>query len=289
MDIFEYLDRTEPGLPTPPTASVRPDADADADATSDPRSRLTRLGRSVYKEVWDEFYAWEPGYCTQILATVPQPFPASKRQVTRVAKAMVARLVDDAEWQERVAALKRTVHRSGSLGGRDTAVVSVTHFPANASGGGKRTNVPIPVITIDALPPHPKYESCPPISRSVLVDSAHEHTLSFLPYADDKRFTAEKYQAKFKFLEWEIPFDPDGESISFSIATTVKNFLCATVEVIQIEAVKRLIATHKVEIPEIEKTKVFKKIRGEHNLGLQWEQSQRFVIYSCQISFRFIL
>ena len=212
MDLFAYIDRTEPGsptsttptaasLPTPPTASSE-------DPSSRSHSQLQQLGRTVYKDVWNEFYDWEPGYCADILGTVTQSLLASKRQVARVAKTMVARLLDD----ERVVP-KRMVD------GMDAVVMSVTRF--GASAGHRRTmEVSIPVITIDAYPPHPKYESCTPASRSVLVDGAQEHILSFLPYADDDRFSARAYQAKFEILEWETPFDPDGESTWFAFVAT---------------------------------------------------------------------
>lgn len=104
--------------------------------------------------------------------------------------------------------------------GTDTVVVSVTHVDASATdrhrGGRGRTTrreVAIPVITIDsdAFLPHPPYESCPPISRSVLMNVSLEHSLPFVPYADDDRFPVVAYQSKFDTLEWESPFDPDGE------------------------------------------------------------------------------
>ena len=212
MDLFAYIDRTEPGsptsttptatsLPTPPTASSE-------DPSSRSHSQLQQLGRTVYKDVWNEFYDWEPGYCADILGTVTQSLLASKRQVARVAKIMVARLLDD----ERVVP-KRMVD------GMDAVVMSVTRFGASA-GHRRTTEVSIPVITIDAYPPHPKYDSCTPASRSVLVDGAQEHILSFLPYADDDRFSARAYQAKFEILEWETPFDPDGESTWFAFVAT---------------------------------------------------------------------
>ena len=43
------------------------------------------------------------------------------------------------------------------------------------------------------------------------MDTFHEDTLSFLPYADEEQFPALEYQAKFGDLDWETPFDPDGK------------------------------------------------------------------------------
>lgn len=101
--------------------------------------------------------------------------------------------------------------------GTDAVAMSVTHHTPGRHG--RTADVTIPVITIDsdAFPPHPPYESCPPISRSVLTSPDLEHTLTFLPYADDDRFPAEAYQTKFDSFEWEMLLDPDGEFYLFSV------------------------------------------------------------------------
>ena len=214
MDLFAYIDRTEPGSPTSTTPTATPVLPSE-DPTSRSPSDLKQLGRTVYKDVWNEFYDWEPGYCADILGTVTQSLLASKRQVARVAKAMVARLLDDDAHRERIP--KITADET------DTVVMSVTRFVASTGHRGvhrRTTDISIPVITVDAYPPHPKYESCTPASRSVLVDGAQEHILSFLPYADDDQFSARAYQAKFEILEWETPFDPDGESTWFAFVAT---------------------------------------------------------------------
>lgn len=203
---FAFIDRTEPDSPTSTTPTATSFPRATATPSDDPSSQLKQLGRQVYKEVWNEFYDWEPGYCAEILGTVTQSILASKRQVGRVAKATVAQLVDAPDTR---------IPRTWTADGTDVMVMSITHFDA-PSGHHRRvqtrtTEVSIPVITINAYRPHPKYESCPPASRSVLMDTFHEDTLSFLPYADEEQFPALEYQAKFGDLDWETPFDPDGK------------------------------------------------------------------------------
>lgn len=276
MDRFEYIDRTEPDSPTPtpstPTATSVPPSFPPS-PRSHSFSELKQIGRDIYKQVWDEFYAWEPGDCAQILGTIPQSLLASKRQVARVAKAMVARLVD--------AHAQPGIPPSDTSSTADTVVMSVTHFDVSdaASHPGRvhrRTRHPIPVITIDAYPPHPKYESCPPVSRSVLVGGTQEHTLAFLPYADDDRFPAQAYQARFEVLEWETPFDPDSErTCSSFVCVATSNLLGVVVEMIQIETVRRLHAMDNVSIEDINRMQMFKDFRVSHNTGLQWDQSQR--------------
>ena len=227
MDLFAYVDRTEPSSPT----STTPASSATSLLSSGPlrlgpqsqpqsRAQLKQLGRRVYKDVWTEFYDWEPGYCTEILGTVrDQSFLASDaRQLARVAKAMVTALLDD------VAPKTETdVEMADTVNVSITTVRQVANTAASGAGqlhGARgrivtvmtRKEVAIPVITIDttAFPPHPRYESCPPASRSVQMETIFEYTLPFLPYADDERFKAMAFQARFDILEWEQPFDPDG-------------------------------------------------------------------------------
>ncbi|KAF8439795.1 hypothetical protein L210DRAFT_2179161 [Boletus edulis BED1] len=257
IDTFVYIDCTEPDSPTSTTLTATPFSPVSDDPSTRFSKRQNR-GRDVYKEVWDEFYDWEPGYCAEILGTVTQSILASKRQVARVAKTTVARLLDDTAMQAPSVPLAQS--------GTDTVIMSVTHFQHPRSGHRhvhtKRMDVPIPVITTDALSPHPKYESCPPASRSVLMDDDREHILFFMPYADDERFPAQAYQDKFETLDWEIPLDPD-------------------VEMIQIETVRRLYTTDQFDIHDIDGMGMFnlKEIRVSHNTGLQWELSQRDVLH----------
>lgn len=50
------------------------------------------------------------------------------------------------------------------------------------------------------------------------------------------------------------------------------------VELIQIETVRRLYTMHEVDVPDIDRMKMFKQFRQAHNQGLLWENSQRSVI-----------
>ncbi|KAH0834189.1 hypothetical protein J3R83DRAFT_11501 [Lanmaoa asiatica] len=235
MDLFAYIDRTEPGSPS----SATPTSVTPFENPSRSFSQRKELGRAVYKE--------------RFLGTVTQSILASKREVARVAKAMLTRLLDDSQ--------ARAPEKIKD--GTEVVVMSVTSFTSGGHRAGvhrRSTDVSIPVITVDVYPPHPPYESCPPISRSVLVDVTHEHTLPFLPYADDDRFPTEEYQANFNYLEWETPFDPD-------------------VEMIQIETVRRLHSMHEIDTQEIDRMSMFKEFRHFHNTGLLWEQSQRDVLH----------
>ncbi|KAG9310844.1 hypothetical protein JVU11DRAFT_8698 [Chiua virens] len=281
MDLFSYIDRTEPNSPTfptsnalsarfddPPSPTPRPASSRSSEPTSRSLSDLKALGCKVYQEVWDEFYDWEPSYCTATLNAFKQwSLELPRDKVSPVARAMVMRLLDPHDHATEAAALQKPVS------GTDTVTMHITSFTSGGRGhgvqwhtGGKTSglkhattmqDVSIPVITIDAYPPHPLYESCPPVSRNVVFRHELEHTLPFLPYADDAQFSAQAYQANFEELEWAISIDPD-------------------VELIQMEAIRRLHAVHDIEVPrDIDRMEIFKEFRHGHNTGLLWDQLQR--------------
>ena len=58
----------------------------------------------------------------------------------------------------------------------------------------------------------------------------------------------------------------------------MRSFLGVVVEMIQIEAVRRLHAMHGVDTNDIDNMRMFNNIRVSHNTGLQWEESQRLVV-----------
>jgi hypothetical protein len=54
------------------------------------------------------------------------------------------------------------------------------------------------------------------------------------------------------------------------------------VEMIHIETARRLHAMHGVDTNDIDNLKILNKLRVSHNTGLQWEESQRFVVVLVQ-------
>ncbi|KAF9219902.1 hypothetical protein BS17DRAFT_716355 [Gyrodon lividus] len=246
MQHFAFIDRTEPDSPgsrTPPAGLYA------GDRVNRPLSELRALGSAVYKEVWDEFYNWEPGYCGQILGTLP--LLAVNKDVFKVAREMMVGFLDDTRnSRPSPQEMKYSITT-------DVVVASMTDYSAN--GPGSTTQLVMPVATVDSrlVPPHPVYESCPPVSRSIrLGEHRHEDVVAFLPYSDDETFPAREYLANFEFFEWGTPFDPD-------------------VEMIQLETVRRLHVIHEVVLQDITRMDIFKPLYVSHNTGLLWEQSQR--------------
>ncbi|KAH7921255.1 SET domain-containing protein [Leucogyrophana mollusca] len=145
-----------------------------------------KLGLLTYKEVWQEFYRWEPQNCRQIIDAL-----AGSCVVSTETREMFEEL------------LTRTIAHVPDGAGR--VISHSSQFE----------------ITTDVFEPHPKYEACAPINHSIARSQQLEDTLQFVPYADDSRFPAAHYVAEFEGeggLAWEEDFDPDLEEIQLETA-----------------------------------------------------------------------
>ncbi|KAF8886741.1 hypothetical protein BD779DRAFT_1673043 [Infundibulicybe gibba] len=113
-------------------------------------------------------------------------------------------------------------------------------------------------IQVQAFEPHPRYESCAPASRSMIVEEWDSENLRFIPYADDPDFPLMYHVESYgKNLNWVGDFlDPDREMI-------------------EIEAVRRLYYIHQLSLEVIDSLELFRVSRRSNNSGLIWDISQR--------------
>jgi len=194
---FTFIDRTEPVSPTRRTTTSGPRLRPDVRHSA---SELHKFGEAIYRQVWDEFYRWEPGYASDILGDIKNnPVVRVRGGARKMAKSMAKRFSE------------RTSCPVVASGGSATSSVVITEY-ATDSGARTTTVVPVPTVVLsDAkrLPPHPPYECCPPINRSILINETEASTAKFLPYAEDSSFPVESYLKKFEHLEWAQEFDPD--------------------------------------------------------------------------------
>ncbi|KAG9316409.1 hypothetical protein JVU11DRAFT_2443 [Chiua virens] len=94
------------------------------------------------------------------------------------------------------------------------------------------------------LEPHPQYESCSPLHRSVFKGDDSDN-MDFVPYADDPTFDQSSHLRHYGSFSWHDVFDPD-------------------LEVIVLEAVYRLRTQHALTYDEIEDSNVLPlKIRSQ--------------------------
>jgi hypothetical protein len=74
--------------------------------------------------------------------------------------------------------------------------------------------LPIDTIEVPATKPHPKYTSCPPAARNVIVGDDSPY-MPFIPYEDDMTFDHEAQMEHYDHFRWQNMADPDGITSQF--------------------------------------------------------------------------
>lgn len=234
--------RVEPDSPTRSTVTPGPRLQADKRYSA---AELRDFGVKTYRQVWQEFYEWEPGYASHVLTDVKnQPLFPVRSRTAQMARSLVKKVADG-------------VRPPILYGESDSGACSVS-FTKHTAYGATTAKVMIPTVVLDAtqFPPHAPYECCAPASRSILVSEGDRDTAKFLPYADEPSFAAKTHLAKFARLEWEENFDPD-------------------LEMIQLETAWRLHAVDKLSLSDVNRMNIVKGIHTSHNSGLLWDSCQR--------------
>ncbi|KAI9572122.1 hypothetical protein HD554DRAFT_2015772 [Boletus coccyginus] len=95
------------------------------------------------------------------------------------------------------------------------------------------SSVELEVIRLSlSLEPHPPYESCSPLHRSVFKGDDSD-SMDFVPFADDHTFDQTSHAQHYESFSWQNPFDPD-------------------LEVVALEAVYRLQTQYALTYDEVE-------------------------------------
>lgn len=168
---------------------------------------LTKLGTSVYRDCWVEFYRWEPGECQQLIVDLP---PVSS---------------DTADFEELNDVLPLTsnnVSRKQNLlmdvdSPGSERLITVTAY--DGIGSFSHVRVPVEEVMVSTdFEPHPIYESCPPTSKNIarrFHDLNDTEQIPFIPYADEPNFDAEEYAMECESFAWQVIWkDPDRETSS---------------------------------------------------------------------------
>lgn len=185
IDHMELLDRTEAGdlfntTPQPFQSTA-----------------LRELGLLVYKEVWKEFYEWEPRECQQILDSFAGRRITGEREIYNK---MIDQLFDP-------------TFQDSEMQVENPTKPSLILTQYDAEGRGISYPIELEETSVDpTFESHPPYDSCPPINQSILSNhQLHKSTAAFIPYADQEAFPVKEYLETFKSFAWEEDFDPDCE------------------------------------------------------------------------------
>ncbi|THG98885.1 hypothetical protein EW026_g3363 [Hermanssonia centrifuga] len=145
---------------------------------------VDKLTLTVFREVWNEFYAWKHSACEAAIQKL-----AATDEAIRLVKDDYAGLFDSASARTSETPSDFVVYDFCSKSTSNTSTISI-----NAS----------------SITPASQYESCAPIPRNVLHgDDPNE--MAFVPYADDTNFNEVDYAMEYKNLSWQVDNDPDTE------------------------------------------------------------------------------
>ncbi|KIJ93295.1 hypothetical protein K443DRAFT_403059 [Laccaria amethystina LaAM-08-1] len=158
----------------------------------------------VSETVSSEFYAWDINYCQETLRSLLVKAPTSHRYPTK-----------DTEVAHAQKARKGKGRSRPKRAEEEFEILEITDGPEGCTS----TIVPVEVVELDeALKPHPSYEACTPLMRSICVGD-DPHLMPFMPFSDDPEFDYMSYNEQHKFFLWQIPNrDPDLEVIVVEIA-----------------------------------------------------------------------
>lgn len=161
---------------------------------------LKKLGRSVYRQCWQEFYNWEPHGCQQFIAELsPNPLDS-------VSFDMYDGLLASYGFSHE--------HVMAFDADDDTPLCSVRVYDMQNSYSDSQ--LPLEEVEVANMMPYPTYESCPPSSKCMVSrndEPTEQYETPFIPYADEEEFDAVEYQEECQWLSWQVDWrDPDCKS-----------------------------------------------------------------------------
>ncbi|KAG0699223.1 hypothetical protein DFH29DRAFT_937704 [Suillus ampliporus] len=230
---MEYIDRTEEGelVNDNPQLSEY--------------TELRELGLRIYKEVWTEFYKWEPRECQRIIDSFAgRRVPGERQKYNKLIDQLFDPAIQDSEMQ---------------INSENPNQLSLIVTQYDAEGRGISYPLEVEEISVDhTFESHPPYESCPPINHSINQQASEK--AAFIPYGDEKDFPVKDYLGHFQCFAWEEDFDPD-------------------LEIIQFETVRRSHSIHQISMKDIDRMCVLNPLRESYNRGLLWACSQRDLLH----------
>ena len=158
------------------------------------RTHEDRVVLHLFRNVWNEYFAWEPSYCAEQLSLV--------RAHIRPKEDSLDMLLDSIE---------DTAELPGDTEDEGIAT-TLTFYDVSPSGAiDARIMRPQTFSEKTALPDiYPEYESCTPINHNILLGDDSNY-LPFMPFADDPTFDYRDYMYDHKGLAWqEVYRDSDG-------------------------------------------------------------------------------
>ena len=174
----------------------------------DTSSRTRAKIHSVFKRVWDEYYAWDALSTKKLLSLKTQ-----NTQATRPANFHLPTLTPATENSLSSLCLEDIAGSSHSHSVDDTN--SFTLYQLHDDGSLAVEEVATTgaeMITLTEFSPCPAYEACTLMPENILHGD-DPNDMPFIPFADDFNFDAVEHCKEYDRFAWQVTnVDPDCES-----------------------------------------------------------------------------
>lgn len=142
----------------------------------------------TYRSVWNEFYAWETEYASELIASLATDAPA-----------------------------RDAPNAEDSCFSRDIDIQSFRHLKRSLPGIRQLSPKALPFVQA-----HPRYQACTPSNQNIMAKRPNYNPFVmplFIPFADEARFRSKSFLEEFlqdndytdPKLRWQSLPDPDCE------------------------------------------------------------------------------
>ncbi|KAI0367137.1 SET domain-containing protein [Pilatotrama ljubarskyi] len=178
------------------------------------------LALSCFREIWQEYYLWEPEYCARKLSGLSVTQPSRPRDVASV-------VIEDADDGYPPNTGREKPDNTSAL-----KLYRLTDDACDFSTVALQTDV-----LLDPPEAYPVYESCTPVTQNILHGDDPNY-MPFLPHADDSGFNHEDHALEYKGLAWQ------------------ENYRDSDTLEITLETARRLHSRYRLPVSEIDETEV---------------------------------
>jgi hypothetical protein len=157
--------------------------------------------RSMFRQVWKDFYDWERVYCQSIIE-----FSAFSSNSARSSDNIIPSRNLSASRSR-----TKTIRPPPQPSLHTIDPVEITILDYTQGKFPVETRAMVEVVNVPNVPTPPVYESVTPATRSI-HQGDDDDSMAFVPYSDDPTFDALDHTLQYKSFSWQDRFcDPDGE------------------------------------------------------------------------------
>lgn len=173
---------------------------SEMDSEEDIPQESVNLTRTVFRDVWNNFYDWENAYCQGVINSLSQPSGAARGSCDFFRSA-------DSSAEKPMTQSTNKLHAPQKSS--EVQVTEVTCWDHRRRSSMSPTRITADVVSIPEFSPYLEYESVTPTSRSIFQGD-DDDSMAFIPYPEDPTFDFFDHTYEYKTFSWQDKFhDPD--------------------------------------------------------------------------------